>query len=90
MKNENSGKWLLLSEIEPEDHEYVLIAHALYKTPIKAMFHIGEGFSYRDGAGQYRFVYLIENEKLRYPLIKYWMKLPEMPDDFNLYGKGEP
>ena len=73
-------EWHKITEVEPEDHEWVLIAHPAYDTPMKALFHIGEGFSFGKGATENEFIYLFDN------LVTYWTELPEMPEDYRKTG----
>ena len=75
-------EWHKITEVEPEDHEWVLIAHPAYDTPIKAKWHVGEGFEWVNG-GDYEFEYV------SFKLIKYWTELPEMPDDYRKTGGRE-
>lgn len=63
-----------------QDHYYYLVTHPAYKTPIKAKYH-------DDIGGYFEFPYYPVPNEFTDPIlgeckIKYFMELPEMPDDY--------
>ena len=77
-------EWNDILEKEPEDKEWVLIAHRDYATPIKALFH-SDGlphFTFNDASGECAEYEIDRGEELNHgePKVKHWTKLPEMPE----------
>ena len=71
----NDG-WFDIHKKEPDDHEFVLISHQRFKTPMKAKFHVNEGFEFWHAIG-HDFSYLFDGD------VKWWTKLPNKPFDNN-------
>lgn len=77
-----ANPWLKTSENldKLEDHYYYLVTHPAYKTPIKAKYHddMGGYFEFP----HYPVVSEFTDQILGECKIKYFMELPEMPDDY--------
>lgn len=75
-------EWHDIRVEQPEDHEWVLIAHKHYGTPTKAKYHsdCGGMFTFftsnKEGLCYERGSYIFDNE------INYWTELPKLPDDY--------
>lgn len=66
--------WIDINENKPNDHEWVLIAHKNYATPMKAKYHSdGECFEFYTSGGV-NWSYIFESE------ITHWQKLPKLPE----------
>lgn len=75
-------KWNKLSETEDmlKDHYYYLVAVPMYKTPMKAKYHIDERLQLLGtGAWGDETMNILQYEFNKMPI--YWMELPEMPEE---------
>lgn len=74
--------WISVDDALPEDHDFVLIAHKDYGTPMKAIFHddLGGYFEFVTMQGKKNSVYLFE-AKFHEKTITHWMELPALPEN---------